>query len=128
MWNYALSIRKLWYNSRSCEINKCSLHSEYIVKPFEYPDYHTQSSELTKAKKEIPFLKSGNAQALQQTLRKLDRAFNDMKSKKMGFPRFKKRMKSFNILGKFEVEGNVLTMPLLKKIKFRKVERYSRRI
>ena len=83
VWNYALYIRKLWYSSRSCEINKCSLRSEYIVEPFDYPNYHFQSSELTKAKKTNPFLKSGNAQAMQQTLRKLDRAFNDMKSKGM---------------------------------------------
>lgn len=120
VWNHALSIRKLWYNSGSCEINKCSLKSEYIVKPFEYPNYHFQSSELTKAKKTNEFLKSGNAQAMQQTLRKLDRAFNDMKSKGMGFPRYKKTMKSFNLIGKFSIEDNYLTMPLLKSIKLRK--------
>ena len=121
VWNYALYIRKLWYNSRSCEINKCSLHSEYIVKPFEYPNYHFQSSELTKAKKTNHQLKSGNAQAMQQTLRKLDRAFNDMKSKGKGFPRYKKKMKSFNLISnKIEFNGNYLKMPLLKNIKLRK--------
>ena len=120
VWNHALYVRKLWYKSRSCEINKCSLHSEYIVEPFEYPNYHIQSSELTKAKKTNAFLKSGNAQAMQQTLRKLDRAFNDMKSKGMGFPRYKKNLKSFKILGKFSRKGSVLTMPLLKSIKLRK--------
>jgi putative transposase len=57
---------------------------------------------------------------MQQTLRKLDKAFNDMKSKNMGFPRYKKTMKSFNILGKFSVEDNYISMPLLKEIKFRK--------
>ena len=71
-----LYVRKLWYNSRSCKINQCSLFHEYIVKPFEYPNYHIQSAELTLAKKTHTFLKSGNAQAMQQTLRKLDRAFN----------------------------------------------------
>lgn len=75
---------------------------------------------MTKAKKNNAFLKSGNAQALQQTLRQLDRAFNDMKSKKMGFPRYKKKMKSFNILGKLSMKGNYIQMPLLKKIKLRK--------
>jgi putative transposase len=120
VWNHALYMRKLWYNSRSCEINKCSLKSEYIVEPFEYPTYHVQSKELTEAKKKFEFLKSGNAQAMQQTLRKLDRAFNDMKSKGIGFPRYKKNLKSFNILGKFSIEGNKLKMPLLKSIKFRK--------
>ena len=121
VWNYALSIRKLWYNSRSCEINRCSLHSEYIVEPFDYPNYHFQSSQLTLAKKTNSFLKSGNAQAMQQTLRKLDRAFNDMKSKGMGFPRYKKKMKSFNLISnKIELNGNYLKMPLLKSVKLRK--------
>jgi putative transposase len=119
VWNQALYLRKLWYNARSCEIDKCSLHSEYIVEPFEYPNYHFQSSELTKAKKTHEFLKSGNAQAMQQTLRKLDRAFNDMKSKGMGFPRYKKNLKSFNLIGKFSIKNNHLIMPLLKSIKFR---------
>lgn len=121
VWNHALYIRKLWYNSRSCEINKCSLKSEYIVEPFEYPNYHIQSKALTEAKKDNAFLKSGNAQALQQTLRKLDRAFNDMKVKGMGFPRYKKKMKSFNLISnKIELNDNYLKMPLLKNIKLRK--------
>jgi len=119
VWNYGLAQRKLWYNSRSCDINKCSIISEYIVSPFEYPTYHKQSSELTKAKKTNEFLKSGNAQAMQQTLRKLDRAFNDMKSKGLGFPRFKKRMKSFNLISnKIEVNDKFIKMPLLKNVRF----------
>jgi len=118
VWNDALAQRKLWYNSRSCEINKCSIVSEYRVPPFEYPTYHKQSSELTKAKKTNNFLKSGNAQAMQQTLRKLDRAFNDMKSKGMGFPRFKKKMKSFNLISnKISISGNFLKIPLLKDVR-----------
>ncbi|MEA5534730.1 transposase [Crocosphaera sp. XPORK-15E] len=117
VWNHALYERKLWYNSRSCKINMCSLHSEYIVKPFESPNYHNQSAKLTLAKKNNAFLKSGNAQAMQQTLRKLDRAFNDMRSKNMGLPRYKKSMKSFNILGKISLEENHIEMPLLKKVK-----------
>ncbi|MGF1490469.1 MAG: RNA-guided endonuclease InsQ/TnpB family protein [Prochloraceae cyanobacterium] len=121
VWNHALYIRKLWYNSRSCQVDRCSIKHEYIVDPFEYPDYHTQSADLTKAKKDNAFLKSGNAQAMQQTLRKLDRAFNDMKSKNMGFPRYKKRMKSFNLISnKIELIGKYIKMPLLKKVKFRK--------
>ncbi len=76
--------------------------------------------ELTAAKKENSFLKSGNAQAMQQTLRKLDRAFNDMKSKGMGFPRYKKKIKSFNLISsKIELINNQLIAPLLKSIKLR---------
>lgn len=118
VWNYALAERKLWYNSRSCQVNACSIRSEYIVVPFEYPNYHTQSANLTQAKKTNDFLKSGNAQAMQQTLRKLDRAFNDMKSKGLGFPRFKRNMKSFNLVSsRIEVKGNKLKMPLLGEVK-----------
>ena len=120
VWNHALYERKLWYNSRSCNINSCSIFQEYIVEPFEYPTYHIQSAQLTLAKKDNPFLKSGNAQAMQQTLRKLDRAFNDMKSKGMGFPRYKKKMKSFNFPCKAFLEGSYLKMPLLKSIKINK--------
>ncbi len=69
VWNHALYQRKLWYNSRKCDINKCSLISEYVVEPFEYPNYHIQSAELTQAKKTNPYLKSGNALAMQQSLR-----------------------------------------------------------
>lgn len=119
VWNYALAERKLWYNSRSCPVNACSIKSEYIVPPFQYPSYHIQSSNLTKAKKKIDFLKKGNAQAMQQTLRKLDRAFNEMKSKGKGFPRFKKRMKSFNLVSnQIEVIDDKIKMPLLKEVKF----------
>ena len=71
VWNYALSVRKVWYNSRSCEINKCSIKSEYIVEPFEYPNYHFQSSELTKAKKTNPFLKSGSASGYAANTKKI---------------------------------------------------------
>ncbi|WP_017303866.1 helix-turn-helix domain-containing protein [Spirulina subsalsa] len=108
VWNYALAQRKLWSNSRSCQVNACSIRSEYIVAPFEYPNYPTQSANLTQAKKTNDFLKSGNAQAMQQTLRKLDRAFNDMKSKGLGFPRFKRNMKSFNLVSSRQVRKNSL--------------------
>lgn len=137
VWNYALAERKLWSNSRSCPVNACSIKSESIVQPFEYPTYHTQSANLTQAKKTNEFLKSGNAQAMQQTLRKLDRTFNDMKAKGCGFPRFKKRMKSFNLISnKIEVShspesnsgacgsphsavnSNKIKMPLLKQVRF----------
>ena len=45
VYNYALRERKDWYKSRSCQINACSLHSEYIIpidKP--HPTYASSSS------------------------------------------------------------------------------------
>ncbi|TVP56538.1 MAG: transposase, partial [Nodularia sp. (in: Bacteria)] len=98
VWNYALRERKDWVNSRKCKVNACSLEYEYIIKADEpFPDYHIQAKRLTEAKKNNPELKSVNAQVLQQVLRTLDRAWDDMKSRNFGFPRFKThfRMKSF---------------------------------
>jgi putative transposase len=96
VYNYALAERKHWYSSRKSPVNSCSLISEYII-PADapYPNYNYQAKQLTIAKKTNPDLKSVNAQVLQQTLKTLDKAFSDMKSKGYGFPRFKKQMKSF---------------------------------
>ncbi|MGB7442866.1 MAG: transposase, partial [Coleofasciculaceae cyanobacterium] len=98
VWNYALRERKDWINSRKCRVNACSIRSEYII-PADtpYPSKSFQEKALTVAKKTNQDLKSINAQVLQQVLRKLDTAFEDMKRKGNGFPRFKKfgRMHSF---------------------------------
>jgi putative transposase len=91
VWNHALRERKDWINSRKCRVDACSLHSEYII-PADapYPSKSFQEKALTVAKKTNEELRSVNAQALQQVLRKLDTAFEDMKRKGHGFPRFKK--------------------------------------
>ena len=96
VYNYALAERKHWLNSRKSSVNSCSLVSEYII-PADapYPNYFYQAKNLTIAKQSNPNLKSVNAQVLQQTLKTLDKAFSDMKSKGFGFPRFKKQIKSF---------------------------------
>ncbi|WPF89152.1 transposase [Cyanobacterium aponinum AL20118] len=96
VYNYALAERKHWYNSRKSPVSSCSLISEYIIPANAlYPSYNNQAKNLTIAKKTNQDLKSVNAQVLQQTLKTLDKAFSDMKSKGFGFPRFKKQMKSF---------------------------------
>jgi putative transposase len=96
VYNFALAERKHWLASRKSNVNSCSLHSEYII-PADtpYPNYNHQAQSLTVAKRNNEYLNSVNAQVLQQTLKTLDRAFSDMKAKGYGFPRFKKRMKSF---------------------------------
>lgn len=98
VWNYALRERKDWMDSRKCRVDACSIQKEYII-PVDtpYPTKGFQEKALTVAKKTNEELKSINAQVLQQVLRKLDTAFEDMKRKGHGFPRFKKfgRMRSF---------------------------------
>ena len=98
VYNYALAERKAWYQSRSCQINSCSLHCEYIISAdAPRPTYASQCKALTIAKETIPDLKSVQSQVLQQTLKRLEQAFVSMWEKNFGFPRFKKlgRMKSF---------------------------------
>jgi len=96
VYNFALTERKHWIKSRKSPINACSIISEYII-PAEtpYPNYNNQAKNLTIAKKDNLELKSVNAQVLQQTLKTVDRAFSDMKTKGNGFPRYKKKMRSF---------------------------------
>ncbi len=96
VYNYALCERKDWLRSRKSLVNSCSLIYEYIIPAnTPFPNYNIQSKNLTEGKKKYPVLKSVNAQVLQQTLKTLDKAFLDMKAKGNGFPRYKKRIRSF---------------------------------
>ncbi len=79
VYNYALSERKDWLNSRKCLADRCSLVSEYIIPADEpYPNYFVQAKNLTEAKKVYPILKTVNAQVLQQVLKTVDK-FNKSK-------------------------------------------------
>ena len=92
VWNYALAYRKDWCRSRKSSVNACSIDREYIMDANEpFPGYHRQAKQLTEAKKEVEFLRTANAQVLQQTLRQLDKAWDDMQKRGFGFPRFKNR-------------------------------------
>ncbi len=119
VWNFALRERKDWINSRKCQINACSVSTEYIIlADAPYPNYAQQCKSLTIAKAEFPELATVNAQALQQMLKRLEAAFVDMKRKGMGFPRFKNqyRMRSFVYpqLGKGQLlKGNSIKLPQL---------------
>ncbi len=98
VWNYALRERKDSIASRKCLVNACSLRGEYIMAADSpYPNFAHQCKALTQAKKTNPQLKSVNAQALQQVLKTLEKAFKDTKERGLGFPRFKKpgQMRSF---------------------------------
>lgn len=118
VWNFALRERKDWLNSRKSPVNACSTEQEYILPADEpYPSYHTQAKRLTQAKEQFPHLADVHSQVLQQVLRTLDRAFEDMRAKKLGFPRFKNkyRMRSFVFpqLGKSPLNGSLLKLPQL---------------
>ena len=85
VWNYALRERKDWSAFRKCPVNACSIRGEYIMDAdAPYPSFAAQCKALTQAKKSSNWLKSVNAQVLQQTLKALDRAHADMKKKGHG--------------------------------------------
>ena len=124
VWNYALGYRKDWCKSRKSAINACSIEREYIMSVDEpFPNYHAQAKQLTEAKKKIDFLKSANAQVLQQTLRTLDRAWDDMKKRGFGFPRFKNkyRLRSFVFpqLNKNPISVDSIKLPGIGAVKWR---------
>jgi putative transposase len=91
VWNYALQERIDWLMSKKSSVNACSLISEYII-PIDipYPDYHKQAKSLTTARKIYPQLKTVHSQILQQTLRRFDTVFENMRSSGMGFPKYRK--------------------------------------
>jgi len=124
VYNYALRERKDWYKSRSCQINACSVHSEYIISAdTPRPTYASQCKSLTAARKNNSQLKSVNAQSLQQTLRRLEKAFVSMWEQNQGFPRFKKtgKMRSFSFpqLGKSPLGKGQIKLPVIGVVKFR---------
>jgi putative transposase len=124
VWNFALRQRKDWCNSRKSPVNACSIHSEYIISAEEpFPNYHKQAKQLTEAKHQYPQLKTVHSQVLQQVLRTLDRAWDDMKARDFGFPRFKNkyRMRSFVFpqLGKEPIRNDAIKFPKLGWVQWR---------
>ncbi|MGB5711130.1 MAG: transposase [Waterburya sp.] len=135
VWNFALGYRKDWCKSRKSHAKSCSIEREYIMSVDEpFPNYHAQAKQLTEAKKANDFLKSANAQVLQQTLRTLDRAWDDMTARGFGFPRFKNkyRLRSFvfpqlnkdpiippDPLNKGGAKGGGIKLPGLKEVEWR---------
>ena len=116
VWNYALRERKDWITSRKSPVNACSLRNEYIM-PADapYPGFKQQCAALTQAKLTNPDLKSVNAQALQQVLRRLDQGFERHRKMGAGFPRFKHqgrfRSYSFPQLGKSPLADGRVKLP-----------------
>lgn len=77
VYNYALRERKDWYQSRSCQINACSLRSCYIIAAdTPRPTYASQCKSLTEAKKTNPDLKTVQSQVLQQTLKRVEKGIH----------------------------------------------------
>ncbi|WP_293129374.1 transposase [Microcoleus sp. bin38.metabat.b11b12b14.051] len=125
VYNYALAERKHWFQSRSCQINACSIRSEFII-PAEAkrPTYAIQCNALTAYRKTSIDLQQVQSQVLQQTLKRLEKAFVSMWEQNHGFPRFKKagKMRSFVFpqLAASPLQGQAIKLPKIGLVKFRK--------
>jgi putative transposase len=123
VYNYALAERKHWFGSRSCQVNACSIRSEFIIRAeAKRPTYASQCKSLTTARANISALGDVQVHVLQQTLRRLEKAFVSMWEQKHGFPRFKKAgaMRSFVFpqLGVNPVKNGTLKLPKIGLVKF----------
>lgn len=82
------------------------------VKPL---NYHGCAIELTVLKRqpETVWLQEANAQALQQSLRDLDKAYNNFFQKRAAFPKFKKKgnKQSFRVPQAFHLRDGKLVIP-----------------
>jgi len=123
VYNYALAERKHWFGSRSCQINACSIRSEFIISAeTKRPTYASQCKSLTTARANIPALSAVAVHVLQQTLKRLEKAFVSMWEQKHGFLRFKKagNMRSFVFpqLGVEPVGNQAVKLPKIGLVKF----------
>ncbi|MEG4941674.1 transposase [Microcoleus sp. F4-D5] len=122
VYNYALAERKHWFESRSCPVNACSIRSEFIIgAETKRPTYASQCKNLTAARASISALGAVAVHVLQQTLRRLEKAFVSMWEQKHGFPRFKKAgtMRSFVFpqLGVDPVQNGKVKLPKIGLVK-----------
>ncbi len=95
------------------------MHSEYIV-PVDAPKptYYLQKRNLTAARKVIPTLSAVHSQVLQDVMGRLEKAFNALWNPGHGFPRFKKRFRSFTFpqLGKNPVGVRTIKLPSIGEV------------
>jgi putative transposase len=73
VYNYALAQRKHWYKSRSCQVNSCSLHSEYIIEAdTPRPTFVSQCKSLTIAIIAAPRFKAGSSASFTANVKERD--------------------------------------------------------
>ena len=105
VWNYYLNARTVAYKDEKKSLN-----------------FAINCRDLTQLKKQPDtiWLKESPSQVLQQQLKVLDTTFADFFSIGKGYPRFKKREFSSDILhfpAGFKLEGNYITIPKVKNIR-----------
>ncbi len=121
LYNRCLRDLKDWLNSRKCSFYSCSIDREYIMSPdIPFPSYLEHKRQLTQWKKTNPYLKEVHSQVTQDCVKRLHNTWERFKSKKFGFPRFKKcgRYQSF-LFPQFKqnpIKGNMIKLPKIGEI------------
>jgi putative transposase len=104
LWNQMIALNNIWYESRQ-----------------EFLWYYDMAALLPEMKELYPFLKDGNSQCLQQTLRDLDQALkNYLKNRKhFGFPKFHKKVSggSCRLPQHLKFSNSRLVLPKIKDVK-----------
>jgi putative transposase len=104
LWNQMIALNNIWYEARQ-----------------EFLWYYDMAALLPEMKELYPFLKDGNSQCLQQTLRDLDQALrNYLKNKRhFGFPKFHKKSSggSCRLPQHLKFVGSRLILPKIKGVK-----------
>ena len=122
LYNRCLGDIKDWLNSRKCSLYSCSLNREYIMSPdITFPSYLEQKKQLTQWKKSHPYYKAVHSQVTQDCIKRLHNTWERFKSKKFGFPRFKKygRYQSF-LFPQFKVNpisNGLIKLPKIGEVK-----------
>ncbi|MBE9221187.1 transposase [Cyanobacterium stanieri LEGE 03274] len=120
VYNYCLGERKDWMKSRKSWVDRCSLNREYIIPAdTKYPDYYHQKRQLTEAKKTNPELKAVQSQVLQEVVGKVDKAFRAFHQRGIGYPRFRKKIRSM-VFPQFKtcpIVGDKIKLPKIGSVK-----------
>jgi putative transposase len=121
LYNRCLRDLKDWINSRKCSLYSCSLNREYIMSPdIPFPSYLEQKRQLTQWKKTNPHYKAVHSQVTQDCVKRLHNTWEAFKTKKFGFPRFKKfgRYQSFLFpqFAKNPIQENTINLPKIGEV------------
>ena len=120
VYNYCLAERKDSMKSRKSWVDRCSLDREYIIPAdTKYPDYYHQKRQLTEAKKTNPELKAVQSQVLQEVVGKVDKAFRAFHQRGIGYPRFRKKIRSM-VFPQFKtcpIVGDKIKLPKIGSVK-----------
>ena len=126
-YNWMLADRFDWYEQNRCPVNACTLVC-HLSQPREQPEYYGQKRSLVQLKQERPWFKDIHADVLQDSVKRVNLAFDrflkgDVKGHRSGKPRFKGRNRyrtfSYPRIKQDCIQGNKIVLPKIGAVKLR---------